>query len=108
MQVDPGGGSGFAVDPAELKGAAGQLGQAYDDFDTAITDYGGSVCYDPAAFGDFGLGDAWSAFNSAWASEMSVTSAAIAEMINKINTTSDNYGGTDAHNAGTIRAAGAR
>jgi hypothetical protein len=106
MRVDPGGGSGFAVDPAQLKGAAGQLGRAYDDFNTAIDDYAGAECYDQSAFGDFGMGAAWSAFDSAWAGEMGVTSAAISELIGKVNTTADNYSGTEDHVTGAIKSVG--
>lgn len=60
MLVDPGGGSGFEVDPAQLAGVAGQLGKAYDDFTTAMNDYIGDECYDPAVFGDSGMAAAWS------------------------------------------------
>ncbi|HEX3790789.1 MAG TPA: type VII secretion target [Pseudonocardiaceae bacterium] len=108
MQVDPGGGSGFGVDPAQLKGVAGQLGKAYDDVNTAITDFSGSECLDAAVFGDFGMGPAWSAFDSAWASELSVTGAAISELITKVSTTADNYRNTDDRIAAGFTAAGPR
>lgn len=91
MRVDPGGGDGFQVDPASLGGAAGQLGRAYDDFDTAITDYAGTACYSQQDFGDFGMGPAWSNFDGAWAGEMGVLNSAIAELIKKIDSTAANY-----------------
>jgi uncharacterized protein YukE len=106
MREDPGGGSGFQVDPAELKGAAGQLGRAHDDMNVAITDYDGSVCTAPAAFGDFGMADAYSAFNSAWSAELSVTSEAIDELATKVTTTADNYQASDRENAQNIAKAG--
>ncbi|HEV3357981.1 MAG TPA: type VII secretion target [Pseudonocardiaceae bacterium] len=91
MRVDPGGGDGFDVDPAQLGGVAGQLGRAYDDFDQAITDYAGTACYAQSDFGDFGVGPAWANFDGAWAREMNVLGEALQELIQKVDTTAANY-----------------
>jgi hypothetical protein len=107
MRVDPGGG-GFQVDPAQLGGVAGQLGRAYDDFGTAMTDYAGAACYAPAAFGDFGMGPAWSNFDGAWSAEMAVLDAAIAELITKVDTTKANYTDNEGDVAGSFDTIGPR
>jgi hypothetical protein len=108
MRVDPGGGDGFQVDPAGLGGVAGQLGRAYDDFDTAITDYTGTACYSQADFGDFGMGAAWSNFDGAWAGEMDVLDEALAELIQKVNTTKANYTDNESGVAGSFDRIGPR
>lgn len=108
MRVDPGGGDGFQVDPAGLGGVAGQLGRAYDDFDTAITDYAGTACYSQADFGDFGMGAAWSNFDGAWAGEMDVLDEALAELIQKVNTTKANYTDNESGVAGSFDRIGPR
>jgi hypothetical protein len=108
MRVDPGGGDGFEVDPAQLGGVAGQLGRAYDDLNTAITDYAGNACYSQPDFGDFGMGPAWSNFDGAWAGEMDVLDAAIDELIKKIDATAGNYSGNEDDVAGSFRTMGPR
>jgi hypothetical protein len=106
MRVDPGGGNGFQVDPAGLGGVAGQLGRAYDDFETAITDYAATAGYNQQDFGDFGMGPAWSNFDGAWAGEMSVLDSAIAELIKKVDTTAANYSGNESDIAGSFERIG--
>lgn len=108
MRVDPGGGDGFQVDPAALGGVAGQLGRAYDDFNTVITDYAGTACYGQQDFGDFGMGPAWSNFDGAWAGEMNVISSAIAELIRKVNTTAAAYTDNESNVAGSFDTIGPR
>lgn len=108
MRVDPGGGDGFQVDPAALGGVAGQLGRAYDDFDSAITDYAGTACYSQADFGDFGMGPAWSNFDGAWAAEMDVLDEAIAELIQKVDATKANYTENEDNVAGSFDKIGPR
>lgn len=108
MRVDPGGGGGFQVDPAALGGVAGQLGRAYDDFATAITDYAGTACYSQADFGDFDMGSAWSNFDGAWAGEMDVLDEAIGELIRKVNTTGANYTANEGDVAGSFDKIGPR
>lgn len=108
VRVDPGGGDGFEVDPAQLGGVAGQLGRAYDDFNTAITDYGGTACYAESDFGDFGVGPAWSTFNGAWAGEMNVLSSALSELIHKVDTTRANYSANESHVAGMFHSTAPR
>jgi hypothetical protein len=102
MRVDPGGGDGFQVDPAQLGGVAGELGRAYDDFNTAITDYAGTACYSQSDFGDFGMGPAWSNFEGAWAGEMNVLDSAIDELITKVRTTAINYRDNEGDVAGSF------
>lgn len=106
MRIDPGGGDGFQVDPAQLGGVAGQLGHAYDDFNTAITDYAGTACYSQSDFGDFGMGAAWSDFDGAWAGEMNVLDSAIAELIKKVTTTAGNYSDNEDNVAGSLKRIG--
>lgn len=108
MRVDPGGGDGFEVDPAQLGGVAGQLGRAYDDFNTAITDYAGTACYAQSDFGDFGMGPAWANFDGAWASEMNVLSEAIEELIKKVDTSANNYRDNEDEVAGSFDKVAAR
>ncbi|HEX4223072.1 MAG TPA: type VII secretion target [Pseudonocardiaceae bacterium] len=108
MRVDPGGGDGFEVDPAQLGGVAGALGRAYDDFNTAITDYAGTACYSQSDFGDFGMGPAWSNFDGAWAGEMGVLDAAIEELIKKVDATAGNYSTNEDDVAGSFGKVGPR
>ncbi|HEY3867797.1 MAG TPA: hypothetical protein VGM10_05585 [Actinocrinis sp.] len=95
MRIDPGGGSGFQVDPASLSGVAGQLGRVYDDYNTVIADFYDSLCYSADAFGDSGVGQAWTAFNTAWGSELSVDSDALAEAVRKVSTSAQLYQETE-------------
>lgn len=95
MRVDPGGGNGFTVDAVQLNEVARQLGRAYDDMNTALANYGGASCYDASAFGDFGMRDAWSGFDSNWAGELSTISQAIDELSTKVVATTNNYTSTE-------------
>jgi len=97
-------GTGFQVDPEELSGVAGRLGQAYDDFTTAITDFHGLECYCAGMFGDSNVGAAWVAVNSAWAEELTAAGAALAELIHKVSTTAQLYQETEASITATIAA----
>ena len=108
VRVDPGGGGGFEVDPAQLGGVAGQLGTAYDDLGTASADYAGLECYAESDFGDFGMGAAWSAFDGAWAAELGLLSSAVAELIGKVDTTAGNYGANEGTVAGLFGSIGSR
>lgn len=93
MRIGDGGGD-FQVDPAQLSGVAGDLGHAYDDFNTAIAD--DDMAYtDPSAFGDQAVGQAWQAFDGAWAGEMAETVEAIAEMVRNVETTAQRYQETE-------------
>jgi len=103
----PDGGGDFQVDPAQLGGVAGQLGKAYDDFDTAIVDYD-TVGVDQSAFGDSTVGQAWTAFNAAWGSEMSVYLEALAEMVRNVSTTAQRYQETETAVTRNLTRIGAR
>jgi hypothetical protein len=98
MQVVPDG--GFSVDLAELGGVAGQIGVAYDDLTTAISQYGQET---PSA-GDFGsqVAGSWSDFDGAWAQELNVLGLAITEMASKIHTVGTNYSTADSANVRNI------
>ena len=88
------GGADFQVDPALLGGVAGELGRAYDDFNTAIAD--DDMAYtDPSAFGDQAAGQAWRAFDGAWATEMAEYAEALAEMVRNVETTAQRYRETE-------------
>jgi hypothetical protein len=91
---------GFSVDPAELGGVAGQIGVAYDDLTTAISQYGSQA---PSA-GDFGsqVAGAWSDFDGAWAQELNVLGLAITEMAGKVQTAGTNYATAESANVGDI------
>ena len=99
MRVAPDG--GFSVDLAELGGVAGQIGVAYDDLTTAITQYG----QEAASSGDFGseVEGAWSDFDGAWAQELNVLGLAITEMASKVHTAGTNYASADSANTRNIR-----
>jgi len=88
------GGADFQVDPAQLGGVAGELGRAYDDFNTAIAD--DDMAYtEQSAFGDHAAGRAWQAFDGAWTSEMAEYAAALAEMVRNVETTAQRYRETE-------------
>ena len=109
-EPDPGGGSGFAIDPATLTGVAGELGTSYDDLNTASADlvataYAGD---DNSVFGDPDVVSAWNGFCSAYLSEFDEDVAALAELINKLLTTAQKYAETEANVTGTISGSGAK
>ena len=101
---------GFAVDPAALGGVAGELGQAYDDLNTAF----GQVCATSSA-GDDGsvfaapeVVTAWNAFCTAFLNEFDEDVAALSELINRLMTTAQRYTETEAQVTGSIHAVGVR
>jgi hypothetical protein len=91
---------GFSVDLAELGGVAGQIGVAYDDLTTAISQYGRES---PSA-GDFGsqVAGSWSAFDGAWAQELNVLGLATTEMVSKVHTVGTNYAAAESANVRDI------
>ena len=97
------GGSGFEVDPATLKGAAGKLGRTYDDFQAVVDDFKTAGSFDANLFGD--IQSAWSSFDRAWSYEVTTANAAIAELIQKLSATSDNYTDADYETEKAIRRA---
>jgi hypothetical protein len=106
MRVDPGGGDGFSVDPASLSGVAGQVGRAYDDYNTVIVYFCGADVPSGTELGQDGVPAAWSAFESAWSAELSTTSLALAELTRKLQATSDNYRANEAKVAEGIAGVG--
>jgi uncharacterized protein YukE len=101
------GGSDFQVDPEQLGGVAGELGRAYDDFQTAIVD-DGMAFTEPSAFGDAAVGQAWQAFDGAWTGEMAEVSAALAEMVRNVETTAQRYRETEQAITRNLNGIGAR
>jgi uncharacterized protein YukE len=96
VRIGDDGGSDFQVDPAQLTGVAGQLGKAYDDFNTVLADYYGAACTDTeTVFGDAAVGQAVTAFNTAWGSELEVYVEALAEMVRNVSTTAQRYQETE-------------
>ena len=91
---------GFSVDLAELGGVAGQIGVAYDDLTTAISQFGLQA---PSA-GDFGsqVAGSWSAFDGAWAQELNVLGLATTEMASKVHTVGTNYSAAESANVRDI------
>jgi hypothetical protein len=91
----PAPGGGFTVDVAALQAVAAQLGRAKDDVDQVRRDFDGDRCFDPAAFGDFGLPDAYTGFSNAWVAELAVTSEAVGELVSRTELTVRNYRETE-------------
>lgn len=102
---DVSGGSGeLLVDLPGLEKAIGQLSRADQDFTALIKAYHGTMCYAPEAFGDFGVDDAWSAFDCAWAAELSQTSKALTELIQNVQAAAARIRGTDDGSARRMRS----
>jgi len=101
MRVVPDG--GFAVDVAALGGVAVQIGLAYDDLTTAITQYGQEA---PAAPGDFGseVAGPWSDFDGAWAQELNVFGLALSEVCSNVRAAGANYSAADSAGIRAIRS----
>lgn len=95
---------GFSVDLAQLGGVAGQIGAAYDELNTAITQYG----QEGAASGDFGteVAGSWSDFDGAWAQELNVFGLAISEAASKVHTAGSNYAAAEAVNTSEANGVG--
>jgi hypothetical protein len=109
MLIEDDGGSDFQVDPAGLTGVAGQLGRAYDDFNTVIVDYYGAADADGSnVFGDPTVGQAATAFNTAWGAEFEVYVEAIAEMVRNVSTTAQRYQETERAVTQNLHGIGAR
>jgi len=85
---------------------AGQVGRAYDDYNTVIVYFCGSDSLSGADLGQDGVPAAWAAFESAWAGELSTTRLALAELTRKLQATSANYSANEAALAGAIAGAG--
>lgn len=95
---------GYTVDLAQLGGVAGQIGLAYDDLNTAITQYGQEV----ASAGDFGreVASSWSGFEDAWLQELNVFSLALSETAEKVHTAGANYAAAESANTNSINSVG--
>ncbi|MGV9264581.1 type VII secretion target [Kitasatospora sp. NPDC003701] len=104
-----GGGDGYGVSVAGLSGVTEALNKTATDIATAKTAYAGSVCYAATAFGEFGMDSAWSAFDSAWSKEITVTQRALDELSQKMSTTTANYRNAEkAVTASLVPAGGGR
>jgi hypothetical protein len=95
---------GFSVDLAQLGGVAGQIGVAYDELNTAITQYS----HEAAAPGDLGteVANSWSDFDGAWAQELSVFGLAISEAANKVHTAGFSYAAAESVNTSDAERVG--
>ncbi|WP_406206618.1 type VII secretion target [Kitasatospora sp. NBC_01560] len=102
------GGDGYSVSLAGLSGVSDQLGKTATDIAAAKAAYAGSVCYASTAFGEFGMDQAWSAFDTAWSKEITVTQRALDELSQKMSTTTQNYRNTEKAIASALVPAGGR
>lgn len=95
---------GYAVDLARLGGVAGEIGLAYDDLTTAITQYGQQA---PAP-GDLGseVAGSWSDFDGAWAQELNVYGLALTELARKVHAAGVNYAAADSATIRDVDSAG--
>ncbi|MFD0273066.1 type VII secretion target [Kitasatospora sp. NPDC127111] len=103
-----GGAGGYGVSLAGLSGVNDQLAKTAADIAAAKTAYTGSACYASTAFGEFGVDQAWAAFDSAWSKEISVTQRALDELSQKMSTTTQNYHDTEKAIAAALVPAGGR
>ncbi|MFI6843920.1 type VII secretion target [Kitasatospora sp. NBC_00085] len=103
-----GGAGGYGVSLAGLSGVSDQLGKTATDIATAKTAYAGSVCYASTAFGEFGMDQAWAAFDAAWSKEIEVTQRALDELSQKMSTTTQNYRNAEKAVTASLVPAGGR
>jgi hypothetical protein len=87
-------------DPAQLGGVVGQVGQAYDDLNTAMAQYGRAIPA-PSALGSE-VASAWSNFDAVWAQELNVLGLATAEVIDKFMTAAQKVAETESGITGAV------
>jgi uncharacterized protein YukE len=66
------------------------------------------VPYISTDFGEFGMDQAWSGFDSNWSQELHVTQRAVDELVQKVSATNANYRAADAKVAGSMTPGGDR
>ncbi|AUY48956.1 MULTISPECIES: type VII secretion target [Streptomycetaceae] len=106
----PGAGAagGYGVSLAGLSGVGDQLGKTATDIAAAKAAYAGSVCYASTAFGEFGMDQAWAAFDTAWSKEITVTQRALDELSQKMSATTQNYRNAEKAVTASLVPAGGR
>jgi hypothetical protein len=90
MSVRGGSASGFGVDRELMGGVAAQLGNAGDEFGTAIDRYDSQPGAGPSAFGS-DVARAWSDFHSAWADDLHLTGRELSDLSDKVTMSRRNY-----------------
>ncbi|HJD80943.1 type VII secretion target [Kitasatospora aureofaciens] len=92
----------YTVQPDALDQVATALDNVATDLSSADLAYAGQVTYDSSAFGEFGMDQAWSAFDSNWSKELHITRRAVAELAGKVSRTSGNYRAAEARVASSM------
>ncbi|MFF2149448.1 type VII secretion target [Kitasatospora sp. NPDC058190] len=87
---------GYTVQPDVLDGVAGALGQVATDLASANQSYTAQKPYVSTDFGEFGMDQAWSGFDSNWSQELHVTQRAVEELVQKVSATTANYRAVEA------------
>ena len=103
----PGGGAGFAVDPATLTGVAGTLGAAHDELNATFVDVVNGSSVDAEVFGDPEVAGSWGDFSSAYLVELQEDINALSELVNKLLTTAQRYEEAEASVTGAVKGASA-
>jgi hypothetical protein len=99
---------GYTVQPDALDGVAGALGKVATDLSSANQSYTAQKPYVSTDFGEFGMDQAWSGFDSNWSQELHVTQRAVDELVQKVSATNANYRAADAKVAGSMAPGGDR
>ncbi|MGW3046192.1 hypothetical protein ACWC9T_40910 [Kitasatospora sp. NPDC001159] len=93
---------GYTVQPDALHGVAEALNDVATDLTSADLAYTGLVTYEAAAFGECGMDQAWSNFDGNWGKELHLTQRAVAELAQKMFTTTGNHRAADAQVAASM------
>jgi hypothetical protein len=99
---------GFGVHTGALDQVAGQLGKVAGDLATVSSDYVDPLCYTLGDFGEFGMDQAWYAFDTDWSREIQLTVDAMNELVRKVTASNANYRTADAIVANGFLKAGQR
>ncbi|MEU4119604.1 hypothetical protein AB0F71_34545 [Kitasatospora sp. NPDC028055] len=100
--------TGYTVHPDALDGVTAALGNVATDLTSAGQAYTAKAVHPAADFGEFGVDQAWSGFDTKWAQELQVTQRAVTELVQKMSTTSANYRAAETKVATEMTPAGAR
>ncbi|GGU54207.1 hypothetical protein ACIG0C_32415 [Kitasatospora aureofaciens] len=83
--------TGYTVKPDALDGVTTALGNVATDLTNANQAYTAQKPSQSADFGEFGVDQAWSGFDTNWGQELHVTQRAVGELVQKMSATSANY-----------------
>ncbi|MFB7665304.1 hypothetical protein ACFC1R_15320 [Kitasatospora sp. NPDC056138] len=97
--------AGYGVHLDMMDQMAGQLHQVSTDLAGATSAYTAPVCYAKSDFGEFGVDDAWQAFDSAWAQEIALAQKAVDELVQQVTQTTANYRTAEANVASSVTGA---